>query len=71
MAIIGLWWVATHGKGTAPGRLVAWGVMLVVVWGFIAASNASTATTIAGDGAHGLVTAIRGFTDFARDLLGG
>jgi hypothetical protein len=70
MGIIGLWWVTSHGKGTAPGRLVAWGVMLVVVWGFIDASNVTTATAISGDAAHGIVTAGRGFTAFARDVLG-
>ena len=32
VGIIALWWVVTHGEGTAPGRLAAWLVMLTVVW---------------------------------------
>lgn len=70
MTVIGLWWLSTHGKGTAPGRLVAWGAMLIIVWGFIASASVTAATRIAGDAASGIATAAQGFAAFARDLLG-
>jgi hypothetical protein len=70
MAVIGLWWIATHGKGTAPGRLVAWGVMLIVVWVVMAVNNPSDATTVAGATARGVMTAASGLGAFLHAVFG-
>ena len=63
-AVIVLWYLATHGKGTAPGRLVAWGSAVIVVWVLVGFKNPGVAGTIAEGFASGISQAASGFAAF-------
>lgn len=64
LVIVALWYLATHGKGTAPGRLVAWGSMIVVVWVLLAIKDPGVADGIPGAFASGISQAASGFGEF-------
>ena len=68
MSVIVLWFLSSHGKGTAPGRLVAWGSMLVVVWVLLAIKAPGVADGIPGSFASGIGVAVTGFGAFIRAL---
>jgi hypothetical protein len=69
LAVVALWWVSTHGKGTAPGRLVAWGSMAVIVWVLVGFKDPGTAGTMAQDFAAGISQAASGFGGFLGDVF--
>jgi hypothetical protein len=66
LAVIGLWWVSTHGKGTAPGRLVAWLAAVIVLLVLVAVNNPHAA----GDVVTGWFTGISGFITGLGHFLG-
>lgn len=70
LSLIALWWVATHGKGTAPGRLVAWGSAAVVLWLLVAMKNPSAADGVASEFASGMSRFITGLGHFIGDVMG-
>jgi hypothetical protein len=64
VSVIAIWWVATHGKGTAPGRLVAWLLAVIIGWVMVAITDPSAAGKVAGftaSGAAGLIAGIGHF----------
>jgi hypothetical protein len=69
MGLIALWYLSTHGKGTAPGRLVAWLLLLVVGWFFIAVQNPAAARSITNWSAEGAVGAVTGVSHFLADVF--
>jgi hypothetical protein len=68
LSVIVLWFLSSHGKGTAPGRLVAWGSMIVVVWVLLAIKDPGVADGIPGAFASGIGAAVSGFGVFIRAL---
>jgi hypothetical protein len=66
--VIVLWWLATHGKGTAPGRLVAWLVAIAVLWVVVAVKNPSAASSLASGMATGASQAASGIGAFFGSL---
>ena len=70
VAFIGFWWIVTHGKGTIPGRLAAWGSAIVVIWLFVAVTNPPAAGDVASAAASGTSTAIAGLGHFLADVFG-
>lgn len=68
LAVITIWWISTHGKGTAPGRLVAWLAAILVVWVMIAMQDPRSADMAANAFASGFGQAIRGLGTFIRLL---
>jgi hypothetical protein len=64
VSVIAAWFLATHGKGTAPGRLVAWLVMIAVVWVVVAVKDPSTAGSMADGVASGVGQAASGISRF-------
>lgn len=69
VAVIGIWWLSTHGKGTAPGRLVAWLVAIIVVWGMVSLKDPAAAGNVAGSTAAGVSTLITGLGTFLGDVF--
>jgi hypothetical protein len=69
LSVIALWWVSTHGKGTAPGRLVAWGSMLVVVLVLVAVKAPAAAGAVVSGWFNGISTAITGLGHFLTDVF--
>jgi hypothetical protein len=63
--IIGLWWVATHGKGIVAARLAVWLAAVIIVLVLLG-------STIAGNAVSGFVSglgqAIHGLASFFGDL---
>src|ERR1035441_2205886 len=68
LSVIALWFLSSHGKGTAPGRLVAWGSAVVVVWVLLAIKAPGVADGIPGSFASGIGAAVTGFGAFIRAL---
>jgi hypothetical protein len=64
LVVIGIWWLATHGKGTAPGRLVAWLAAIIVVWLMVSLKNPTVAGGTASGFASGINQAITGIGHF-------
>jgi hypothetical protein len=54
LSVIVLWFLSSHGKGTAPGRLVAWGSLVAVVWVLLAIKDPGVADGIPGAFASGI-----------------
>jgi len=68
LAGIGIWWVSTHGKGTAPGRLVAWllaAIIFLVLIGFV---SPDLAGGIFANFARGIHQAANGIVSFFHTL---
>lgn len=70
VAFIAFWWIATHGKGGVPGRIIAWGAAIIVVWVLVAMKNPSAATDVARGAASGTSAAITGLGHFLSDVFG-
>jgi hypothetical protein len=68
VAVVGLWWLSSHGKGTAPGRLVAWGSMVIVVWVLVGFKDPHTAGVMAEDFVSGISRAASGFASFLHTV---
>jgi hypothetical protein len=66
--VVAIWWVATHGKGTAPGRLVAWLSAIIVVWVLLAIKDPSVAGGAPSAFASGIGQAATGLGDFLSRL---
>ena len=64
VAVAGLWWLSSHGKGAAPGRLVAWGSMVVVVWVLVGFKDPHEAGVMAEGFVTGISQAASGFAAF-------
>jgi hypothetical protein len=64
LAVIALWYVSTHGKGTAPGRLVAWLVAAVVVWVMVDLQDPRSGGMVASGFASGIGQAVTGIGKF-------
>jgi hypothetical protein len=69
LAVIVLWWLSTHGKGTAPGRLVAWGSAVIIVWVLVAIKDPGAADPIPGAFAAGIGQAASGLGAFLGDVF--
>ena len=70
LSVIGLWWVSTHGKGTAPGRLVAWLVAAIVVLVLVAVKDPHAAGAVVSGWFTGISGFISGLGHFLTDLFG-
>lgn len=68
VAVVALWRLSTKGKGTAPGRLVAWGSLVVVVWVLVGFHDAHEAGTLAQDFVEGISQAASGFASFLSNF---
>jgi hypothetical protein len=66
LSVIVIWWIATHGKGGAALRLVAWLAAAIVVWVLIALKN----PPVAGAIATGWVTGLAAFISDLGHFLG-
>ena len=69
VAFIALWYLATHGKGTAPGRLVAWLVAIIVIWIMVSLKNPAAADRLVDFVKTGLSAAFTGIGDFLGALF--
>jgi hypothetical protein len=65
IAVIAIWWLATHGKGTASARLIAWVLLPVVVWVLVAVASPAEAGRIATGTASGVAVAVGAFSRLA------
>jgi hypothetical protein len=65
IAVIAIWWLATHGKGTASARLIAWVLLPVVAWVLIAVASPAEAGRIATGTASGVAVAVGAFSRLA------
>jgi hypothetical protein len=68
LGVIVVWWLATHGKGGAGFRLIAWILLPVMVWLLIAVHDPAQAGHIAAGAASGVATAISGFSRLASGI---
>jgi hypothetical protein len=68
LAVIAIWWLATHGKGTASGRLIAWLLLPAVAWVVLAARDPVQAGHIASGAASGAAAAVSGFSRLVSSL---
>lgn len=68
VSFVGFWYLATHGKGTAPGRLVAWVLAPIIIWVFIAVNNPSAGAKVATFAATGTAGLIAGLGHFIAAL---
>jgi hypothetical protein len=62
LAVIAVWFLATHGKGTASGRLIAWLLLPAVAWVVIAVRDPGQAGSIASGAAAGAASVVSGFS---------
>jgi hypothetical protein len=69
VSFIGFWWVATHGKGGVPGRVIAWGALVIVTWVLVAITNPPAAGDVASGAASGASAAVTGLGHFLADVL--
>jgi hypothetical protein len=69
VAFIAFWWIVTHGKGTVPGRIVAWGTAILVIWVLVAMKNPPAAGDVASGVASGTSAAITGLGHFISDVF--
>lgn len=70
VSFIGFWWVATHGKGGVPGRVIAWGAVILVTWLLVALKNPAAAGDVASGTASGTSAAVTGLGHFLTDVFG-
>ena len=68
LSVIVLWFLSSHGKGTAPGRLVAWGSMIAVVWVLLAVKDPGVAGGMPSAFASGIGEAATGIGKFISAL---
>jgi hypothetical protein len=64
LIVVSLWWVATHGKGGAALRLVAWLSAIIVAWLILAIKDPSVADGMPGAFASGIGEAASGIGHF-------
>jgi hypothetical protein len=69
LSVIAIWWVSTHGKGTAPGRLVAWLVAVIVVLVLVSLRDPTAAGALVGGWFSGISGFITGLGHFLGDVL--
>lgn len=58
LGIVGIWWLAAHGKGEVKLRLLAWILLPVIAWLLVAAHDPAGAGRIASGAAAGASTAL-------------
>jgi hypothetical protein len=58
LAVAGIWWLSTRGKGEVKLRLLAWILLPVIVWLLVAARSPAEAGRIASGAAAGVTVAI-------------
>jgi hypothetical protein len=68
LTVIAIWWISTHGKGSAALRLIAWAAALGVLWLLLAVHSPAQAGHIASGAASGVAVAISAFSQFAGGL---
>lgn len=68
LTVIAVWWVATHGKGSAALRLIAWTALLGVLWLMLAVHSPAQAGRIASGAASGVAVAISAVSQFASGI---
>lgn len=69
VTFVALWYLVTHGKGTAPGRLVAWLVAIIVIWVMVSLKNPAAADRLVDFTKTGLSAAFTGIGDFLGALF--
>ena len=57
-AVVAIWWLSTHGKGSAGYRLIAWLLLPAILWVLVAVHSPAAAGRIASGAASGAGTAI-------------
>jgi hypothetical protein len=68
LAVIGIWWISTHGKGGAALRLIAWVLLPLMLWLLDAVHDPAQAGHIATGAASGVATAISGLSRLASGI---
>ena len=68
LAVIAIWWLATHGKGGAGFRLLAWVLLPVMVWLLLAVHDPAQAGRIASGAASGVATAVSGISQWVSGI---
>jgi hypothetical protein len=58
LAVAGIWWLSTRGRGEIKLRLLAWLLLPVIAWLLIAANSPAEAGKIASGAASGVRAAI-------------
>jgi hypothetical protein len=69
VSFIAFWWIATHGKGGVPGRIIAWGTVILVTWVLVAVTNPAAAGDVATGAASGTSAAVTGLGHFIADVF--
>lgn len=62
LGVIAIWWISTHGKGSASLRLIAWTMLPVMMWLLVAVASPAEAGRIASGAASGVAVAVSGFS---------
>lgn len=62
IAVIGIWWISTHGKGGAALRLIAWVLLPLMFWLLLAVHDPGQAGRIASGAASGVSVDISAFS---------
>jgi hypothetical protein len=68
LTVIAIWWISTHGKGSAALRLIAWASLLGVLWLLDAVHDPAQAGHIASGAASGVAVAISAVSQFANGI---
>jgi hypothetical protein len=68
VGVIAVWFLSTHGKGTASARFIAWLLLPAVLWVILAVHNPAQAGHIASGTASGVAVAISALSRFAAGL---
>jgi hypothetical protein len=58
LAVAGIWWLATRGRGEIKLRFIAWLLLPVIVWLLMAAHSPAEAGRVATGAASGAGTVI-------------
>lgn len=68
LAVIAIWWLATHGKGGAGFRLIAWVLLPLMLWLLVAVHDPGQAGRIASGAASGVAAALSGFSQLVSGM---
>lgn len=68
LGVIAVWWLATHGKGGAGFRLIAWILLPLVFWMLLAVHDPAQAGRIASGAASGVATAVSGISQWVSGI---
>lgn len=66
--IIGIWYLATHGKGIVAARLAVWLVAVVIILVAISAANPSVAGSAMSGFVRGIGQAASGIGQFFKTI---